>query len=127
MVFVLLLALLSGTLPRTSAQNTSSDKAALEGAQTDAPGSTPADRPPNNEPFTLASARISMTKEEYLDAFLRSPIEGLLDPLPIRKMCDATKFQPGLVWHCELVNGGIGNVGNMWLNCLRYAVEAGGK
>lgn len=66
-----------------------------------------------------------MAKEEYIDAFLREPVEGLLDPLPIRKKCDATKFQPGLVWHCELVNGGIGNVGNMWLNCLRYAVEAG--
>lgn len=67
-----------------------------------------------------------MSKEDYIAAVLRNPVEGLLDPAPIRAMCDATKFQDGLVWHCELVNGGVGNVGNMWLNCLRYAIEAGG-
>ncbi|CAK7200836.1 hypothetical protein SEUCBS139899_003535 [Sporothrix eucalyptigena] len=77
------------------------------------------------KPLTFESTRATLTKEEYIDAVLRNPVEGLPDLKPIRAMCDATKFQPGLVWHCELVNGGIGNVGNMWLNCVRFAIEAG--
>lgn len=68
-----------------------------------------------------------ITKEEYIDAVMRNPVEGTLDLAPIRAKCDSVKFQPGLIWHCELVNGGIGNVGNMWLNCVRYAMEAGGE
>ncbi|KIH90476.1 hypothetical protein SPBR_00348 [Sporothrix brasiliensis 5110] len=80
---------------------------------------------PPPEPLTLESARASISKQEYIDAVLRDPVEGLLDVRPIRKMCDTIKFQEGLVWHCEMVNGGIGNVGNMWINCVRYAMEAG--
>jgi hypothetical protein len=74
--------------------------------------------------FGLARADIS--KDEFIAALLREPVEGLLDPDPIRKKCDETKFQEGLVWHCAAVVGGIGNVANMLLNCVRYAIEAGG-
>ncbi|CAK7268537.1 hypothetical protein SEPCBS57363_003145 [Sporothrix epigloea] len=81
--------------------------------------------PPADERLTLESARAMITKEEYIDAVMRNPVEGTLDLAPIRAKCDSVKFQPGLIWHCELVNGGIGNVGNMWLNCVRYAMEAG--
>ncbi|EPE02836.1 alternative oxidase [Ophiostoma piceae UAMH 11346] len=63
--------------------------------------------------------------EDFIAAVLRSPVEGLLDPEPIQYMCAASKLQDGLVWHCDTVVGGIGNVGNMWLNCMRYAIEAG--
>ncbi|OAA61927.1 hypothetical protein SPI_04786 [Niveomyces insectorum RCEF 264] len=77
------------------------------------------------QPNTLQSVRASLSKEEYVAAVLRNPVAGVLDPEPIRRKCADTTFQAGLVWHCELVNGGIGNVGNMWLNCLRYALEAG--
>ncbi|KAL1900620.1 hypothetical protein Sste5346_002345 [Sporothrix stenoceras] len=92
--------------------------------KTNAPADA-ADNEPSSRPLTLESARASISKQEYIDAVLRDPVEGLLDARPIRKMCDAIKFQEGLVWHCEMVNGGIGNVGNMWLNCVRYAMEAG--
>lgn len=75
--------------------------------------------------FSTAS-RQNVSKEQFLAAILGEPVEGLLDPEPIRKKCSETKFQEGLVWHCAAVVGGIGNVGNMWLNCVRYAIEAGG-
>lgn len=71
------------------------------------------------------SSRPRLSKEAYIDAVLRNPVEGLLDPEPIRQKCNETRFQPGLVWHCDTVVGGLGNVGNMWLNCVRYAIEAG--
>ena len=66
-----------------------------------------------------------MSKEDYIAAVLRSPVEGLLDAEPVEHMCAASRLQDGLVWHCDTVVGGIGNVGNMWLNCMRYAIEAG--
>lgn len=71
-------------------------------------------------------SRADITKEQYIEAVLGDPVEGLLDPEPIRKKCDETQYQEGLIWHCDTVVGGIGNVGNMWLNCVRYAIEAGG-
>ncbi|KAH8817512.1 hypothetical protein F5884DRAFT_251279 [Xylogone sp. PMI_703] len=70
-------------------------------------------------------SRTNISKDEFVTAVLGDPIEGILDPVPIRRKCNETKFQEGLVWHCAAVNGGIGNVGNMWLNCVRYAMEAG--
>lgn len=72
------------------------------------------------------SSRSNISKEQFVAAILQEPVEGLLDPEPIRRKCNETKFQEGLVWHCAAVNGGIGNVINMWLNCVRYAMEAGG-
>jgi hypothetical protein len=70
--------------------------------------------------------RTDISRVEFIAAVLREPVEGLLDTDPIRKKCNETKFQEGLVWHCAAVVGGIGNVANMLLNCVRYAIEAGG-
>ena len=103
----------AATPPQATKSNTSDDAASLP--------------PPADARLTLESARAMITKEEYIDAVMRNPVEGTLDLAPIRAKCDSVKFQPGLIWHCELVNGGIGNVGNMWLNCVRYAMEAGGE
>jgi hypothetical protein len=75
---------------------------------------------------SLDLSRTGISRDQFIAAILREPVEGLLDPDPIRKKCDETKFQEGLVWHCAAVVGGVGNVGNMWLNCVRYAIEAGG-
>lgn len=75
----------------------------------------------------LGTSRTSISKDDFIAAILRDPVEGLLDPEPIRNMCDEVKYQEGLVWHCDTIVGGIGNVGNMWLNCVRYAIEAGGE
>jgi len=71
-------------------------------------------------------SRTDIPKDQFIAAILREPIEGLVDPDPIRKKCNETKFQEGLVWHCAAVKGGIGNVANELLNCVRYAIEAGG-
>ncbi|RFU28951.1 hypothetical protein B7463_g7396, partial [Scytalidium lignicola] len=78
---------------------------------------------------TVSSAfgpsRKPLLKDDFITAILRQPVEGLVDPEPIYRKCNETKFQEGLVWHCPVMIGGIGNVANMWLNCMRYAIEAG--
>lgn len=76
---------------------------------------------------TSRLSRADLSKDQYIAAVMRNPVEGLLDPEPIRQKCSETKFQEGLVWQCAAANGGIGNVANMVLNCVRYAVEAGGR
>lgn len=75
----------------------------------------------------INNLRTKISKDDFIAAILREPVEGLLDPEPIRQKCNDTKFQEGLVWHCAAGNGGIGNEANMWLNCVRYAIEAGGN
>jgi hypothetical protein len=74
----------------------------------------------------LGLSRTDISRDQFIAAVLREPVEGLFDPDPIHKKCDETKFKEGLVWHCATIVGGIGNIANMWLNCVRYAIEAGG-
>lgn len=78
-------------------------------------------------PEVLSGSHPRTKKSQYINAVVRNPVEGLLDPAPIARKCNETVFQEGLVWHCDTAIGGIGNVGNMWLNCVRYAIEAGGE
>ncbi|KAG9237866.1 putative platelet-activating factor acetylhydrolase [Amylocarpus encephaloides] len=44
---------------------------------------------------------------------------------PLGRLCNETKWQPGLIFHCDNNSGGIGNIRNFILTCLRYAIEAG--
>ncbi|KAK4219168.1 hypothetical protein QBC37DRAFT_478101 [Rhypophila decipiens] len=72
-----------------------------------------------------ADRATTISKHDFIAAVLRDPVEGLVDLGPIQKKCNEIKFQEGLIWQCAPVNGGIGNVVNMVLNCVRYALEAG--
>jgi hypothetical protein len=47
-------------------------------------------------------------------------------PEAIQSVCSQTKWTPGLVFTCDNSGGGIGNLRNSILNCVRYAIEAGG-
>jgi hypothetical protein len=44
---------------------------------------------------------------------------------PLERVCKETQFTPGLVFLCDNNSGGIGNIRNYILTCLRYAIEAG--
>jgi hypothetical protein len=76
-------------------------------------------------PDVVGDSRASVSREQFIEAILREPVEGVLDPDPIREKCNSIKFQEGLVWHCGVVSGRIGTAGNEFLNCVRYAIEAG--
>ncbi|KAK1764467.1 hypothetical protein QBC33DRAFT_547364 [Phialemonium atrogriseum] len=45
---------------------------------------------------------------------------------PLARVCaETTTWTPGLVFICDNNSGGIGNIRNFILTCLRYAIEAG--
>ncbi len=44
---------------------------------------------------------------------------------PLGRLCAETTWVPGLVFMCDNNSGGIGNIRNFVLTCLRYAIEAG--
>lgn len=44
---------------------------------------------------------------------------------PLARVCKETTWTPGLVFICNNNSGGIGNIRNYILTCLRYAIEAG--
>jgi GDP-fucose protein O-fucosyltransferase len=44
---------------------------------------------------------------------------------PLERVCNETKNQPGLVFICDNNSGGIGNIRNFILTCVRYAIDAG--
>jgi hypothetical protein len=44
---------------------------------------------------------------------------------PLARVCKETQYQPGLIYVCDNNTGGIGNIRNFILTCVRYAIEAG--
>lgn len=45
---------------------------------------------------------------------------------PLRRACsEVTEWVDGVVWMCDNNWGGVGNVRNFILTCIRYAIEAG--
>ena len=53
-------------------------------------------------------------------------IDGEFNQLAFRKLCDEKEWIDGLVFDCMPPQGGIGNVRNVFMNCVRYAIEGGG-
>lgn len=66
-------------------------------------------------------------KGVFIRAFLDIEIDGPWDSKPIQKLCARTKWEEGLTFVCEAPQGGVGNVRNVFLNCVRYAIQAGGS
>ncbi|ERS99007.1 uncharacterized protein SPSK_04162 [Sporothrix schenckii 1099-18] len=77
----------------------------------------------HTDPF--AEARRRLTKDEYIDAVMRNPVEGLVDVAPIQNRCRMVVQKPGLVWHCDYTQGGLGNLGNFWVGCMLFGIESG--
>jgi hypothetical protein len=70
---------------------------------------------------------ISDKKEAFVDSALRTEIDGPFSNRTLVELCRSREWTAGLIFKCEAVDGGIGNVRNMLLNCVRYAIEAGGE
>ncbi|KFY82812.1 hypothetical protein V500_10317 [Pseudogymnoascus sp. VKM F-4518 (FW-2643)] len=65
-------------------------------------------------------------KATFIQAFLDYEIDGAFDPVPIRELCANKTWNDNLTIVCGAPQGGIGNVRNVFLTCVRYAIEAGG-
>ncbi|POS82908.1 hypothetical protein EPUL_004715 [Erysiphe pulchra] len=57
------------------------------------------------------------------DVFKSSPV----DSQPIRDICSETNWNQSLIFTCNSNHGGVGNVRNSILNCVRYTIGAGGS
>jgi len=74
---------------------------------------------------TLQPGRLA-DKDEFVKHAMQTPIEGPFNPKAISELCAKTIWTPGLVFKCDPPQGGVGNVENVFFNCVRYAIEAGG-
>ncbi len=52
-------------------------------------------------------------------------IEGPADYSALAQVCNQTDWVPNRWFSCDRMEGGVGNVRNEWLTCVRYAVAGG--
>ncbi|KAH8602693.1 hypothetical protein B0O99DRAFT_531841 [Bisporella sp. PMI_857] len=71
------------------------------------------------------SENISLSRDDFVAAAVESAIENDFDDSPIRELCDATVWDRSVVFYCHGVIGGVGNIKQELLHCLRYAIDAG--
>ncbi|GKT55286.1 alternative oxidase [Colletotrichum tofieldiae] len=64
-------------------------------------------------------------RELFIKDFLEHEIDGRFDGTAIQSLCAAKKWTPGLLMSCDEAAGGIGEVRNAHLHCIRFAIEAG--
>ena len=76
----------------------------------------------------LYQTAVKGKKAWYVESLLaeESEIDGPFNNSTLVELCRTREWTPGLIFKCEAPEGGIGNVRNVFLNCVRYAIEAGG-
>jgi hypothetical protein len=65
-------------------------------------------------------------KETFIEQTLSATIDGQYNGQPLSDLCLKTNWTEGLIFSCYGLEGGLGNVRNIFLNCMRYTIEAGG-
>ncbi|TVY88382.1 hypothetical protein LAWI1_G003874 [Lachnellula willkommii] len=70
---------------------------------------------------TYSNQPIFGQPRETMDAFDFPALESE----SIKSICDATQWNESVVFTCDESPGGVGNVRNSILNCVRYAISAG--
>ena len=76
----------------------------------------------------LYQTAVKGKKAWYVESLLaeENEIDGPFNNSTLVELCRTREWTPGLIFKCEAPEGGIGNVRNVFLNCVRYAIEAGG-
>ncbi|CAG8959082.1 hypothetical protein HYFRA_00012863 [Hymenoscyphus fraxineus] len=64
-------------------------------------------------------------KGVFAQAIADTEIDGPFDGSSLKELCQKTRWTPGLIFKCDPPTGGVGIVRNIYLNCLRFAIEAG--
>jgi hypothetical protein len=70
---------------------------------------------------------VSGKKGAFIESASTTEIDGPFDNTTLVELCKTRTWTPGLIFKCEAPAGGIANVRNVFLNCVRYAIEAGGN
>lgn len=76
---------------------------------------------------TSDDEQATQSKHEFIQAASAWEIDGPFNDKPLRDLCMSKSWQPGLVFKCDDAFGGVGNIRNIILTCIRYAIEAGGE
>ena len=66
-------------------------------------------------------------KSAFIDSISATEIDGPFDNSNLIELCASRKWVEGLIFKCEAYGGGIVEARNVVLNCLRFAIEAGGS
>lgn len=74
----------------------------------------------------LDYAEIATRKAQFIERATEWDIDGPFNNTALKRRCEANEWVEGLHFKCASGFGGIGNVRNIVLTCVRYAIEAGG-
>ena len=77
-------------------------------------------------PSLLQHGNVAYNKEHFVQDILNSEIDGPFNNTSLTTLCSRQDWIEGLVIECVGFGGGVGNIRNVFLNCFRYAIEAGG-
>ena len=81
-----------------------------------------APRPPSRKPVATYSQSDSTPASFNLKDY---QFDGEYIGWPLQRVCEETQWAPGLAFVCDNNSGGIGNIRNFILTCIRYAIDAG--
>lgn len=76
--------------------------------------------------YTEVLRKFRDEKKLFIADFLDHEIDGRFDGSAITALCTSKKWTKGLMLSCEPPPGGIGEVKNAHLHCIRFAMELGG-
>jgi hypothetical protein len=65
-------------------------------------------------------------KSAFVKGVVEAEIDGPFDSGTLRSLCDGKEWLEGLIFKCEAPKGGVAVVRNVFLNCVRFAIQAGG-
>ncbi|TAQ89246.1 hypothetical protein B7494_g2459 [Chlorociboria aeruginascens] len=64
-------------------------------------------------------------KELFIREAMNTEIDGPVDNSTLVELCASKKWTEGLIFKCEEPSGEPAKIRNVFLNCVRYAIEAG--
>lgn len=87
------------------------------------------DGPSYRERYAEVLRSFKDEKRLFMTDYLENEIDGKFDGSELAKLCARKTWHPehqALILSCEPVPGGIGEVKNGHLQCIRFAIEIGG-
>jgi len=63
-------------------------------------------------------------KQRFIETAMQTTMYDSFDNQPIKELCGKKHGTEGLIFKCDSPRGGVGNVQNFFMNCVRFAIEA---
>jgi len=116
----------SAVLSSAALPSASSVPASATSVEASAAATASSPSPAKSSVLTAVSpAIIPSTSHETIFNLHDYHFDGQYVGWPLQRVCDETEWIPGLIFVCDNNSGGIGNIRNFILTCIRYAIDAG--